>query len=208
MDTAEIRRKLWVFAFAVGGMTGFIFTCFLLHVSVWWGLAAVPPGVGILILEHQASTGNKEAGIALRSLVSLTLVGAAFIWFPMIIMVVGNAVFHIVPGHYWNWIAVAVWPIGWAAFRLKQFNQIYYGAVEIVAGVITAFGTTVKGQWGPTQGLAVLGAMYVVSRGYGNIADGTRKKDEIERNAQAFSAYRGRVKIASAKLWRVILRKD
>jgi hypothetical protein len=74
--------------------------------------------------------------------------------------------------------------------------------------VITAFGTTVKAQWGPTQGLAVLGAIYVVSRGYGNIADGERKKDEIERNAQAFSEYRGRVKTASAKLWRVILRKD
>jgi hypothetical protein len=208
MDRAEIRRKLLVFAIVIGGITGFIFTCFLLHVSVWWGLAAVLPGVGIPILEHQASTGNKQAGITLRSLLSLTLVGAAFIWFPMILMVVGNAVFHLAPGHYLNWIAVLVWPIGWAASRLRQFNQIYYGIVEIGAGVITAFGTTVKGQWGPTQGLAVLGAMYVVSRGYGNIADGTRKKDEIERNARALREYRGRVKMQSAKLWRVMLRKD
>ena len=208
MDTAEIRRKFWVFAIVVGGMAGFIVTCFLLHVGIWWGVAAVMPGFGILLLEHQASTGNKNAAIALRSLVSLTLVGAAFIWFPMIIMVVGNVVFHFVPGHYLNWIAVVVWPVGWAAFRLKQFNPIYYGVIEIMVGVITAFGTTVKGQWGPAQGLAVLGAMYVVSRGYGNLAEGTRKKDEIERNAEAFREYRRRVRFASARLWRVILRQD
>ena len=122
----------------------------------------------------------------------------------MVIMVIGNALFHYTPGHNLNWIAVVVWPIGWAAYRFKQYNSAYYGTVEIVVGVTTAFATTLKGQFGAAQGLAILGAMYVVSRGYGNIADAAKRKDEIERNAQAFRDYLGRIKIASSNLWTTI----
>jgi len=208
MSGSEIKRKTLVFMIVIGGVTGFAFTCATLHLSVWWGSAAVLPGIGILILEHQASDGRKDASIALRSLLSLTIVGAVLIWFPMIIMVIGNALFERAPGHYLNWIAVVVWPVGWAAFRFKQFNQKYYGVLEIVVGVVTAFGTTTKGAFGPTQALAVLGAMYVVSRGYGNITEAEKKKDEIENNAKAFHEYLGRVKVASSRLWAVITRRD
>jgi hypothetical protein len=176
----------------------------LLHLGIWWGLVAVLPGTVIVAFEYQAAHGSRSAEIALRSAWSLTLVAAIFIWFPMIIMVIGNALFDYTPGHDLNWIAVVVWPVGWAAYQFKKYNSAYYGAVEIMVGVITAFATTVKGQFGAAQGLAILGAMYVVSRGYGNIADAAKRKDEIERNAQAFRDYRGRVKIASSNLWTTI----
>lgn len=207
MDRSEIKRKFIVFAIVIGCTVGFAFTFRLLHVSIWWAMAAVLPGIGILILEHQASHGKQEAGGSLRSLVSLTMVGAVVVWFPMIILVIGNGVLEHAPGRYLNWLAVVVWPVGWAAARFKQYNQKYYGILEVLVGVVTAFGTTLKGQFGSTQGLAVLGAMYVVSRGYGNIADAEKRKEEIERNAQAFRDYRGRVKVASANVWAAILGK-
>jgi hypothetical protein len=202
-----MKRKLLVFLIVIGTVTGFTFTCVLLHLSVWWGSAAVLPGIGILRLEHQASNGSKSAGTALRSLVSLTMVGALFIWFPMIIAVLGNAFLGHVPGHHLNWIAFFVWPVGWVAFRFKQFNQKYYGMLEIVVGVSTALGTTMKGAFGLTQGLAVMGAVYVVSRGYSNITEAEKKKDEIENNAKAFREYLGRVKVASSRAWTVITKR-
>jgi hypothetical protein len=152
-----MKRKLLVYMIVIVAVTGFAITCLMLHLTVWWGIAAVLPGIGILALEHRASRGSKDASIALRSMLSLTIVGAVLIWFPMIIMVIGNALFDRAPGHYLNWIAVVVWPVGWAAFRFKQFNQKHYGIVEIVVGVLTALGTTVRGTFGPTQGTGSIG---------------------------------------------------
>jgi hypothetical protein len=204
MAKSELKRRFLIGGALIGGIAGFAYTCVLLHLSIWWGLAAVLPGIVIVTFEYQAAHGSRSAEIALKSAWSLTVVAAIFIWFPMIIMVIGNALLHYTPGHNLNWIAVVVWPIGWAAYHFKQYNSAYYGIVEIGVGVATAFATTLKGQFGAAQGLAILGAMYVVSRGYGNIADAAKRSDEIERNAQAFRDYRDRVKIASSNLWATI----
>jgi hypothetical protein len=204
MAKSEFERRVLIGGVLIGGIAGFAYTCVLLHLSIWWGLAAILPGMVIVTIEYQAAHGSRPAEIALRSAWSLTMVAAVLVWFPMIIMVIGDALFHYAPGRNLNWIAVVVWPIGWAAYHFKQYNSAYYGIVEIVVGVATAFATTLKGQFGTAQGLAIVGAMYIVSRGYGNIADAAKRRDEIERNAQAFLDYRGRVKIASSNLWRTV----
>jgi hypothetical protein len=208
MSEPVIDRSPFVFLIVVGGVAGFALTCAMLHLSIWWGTAAVPLGVGILVLQHQAANGKSNASIALRSVWSVAMLGAAFVWIPMIVMVIINALLQRAPGRYTNWIAVLVWPVGWIAFRFKQFNQKYYGWVEIGFGILTALAITVNGVFGPTQGLAVLGAIYVVSRGYGNITDAEKKKDEIERNAQAFREYRARVKVAFRNLWLTTTNRD
>lgn len=205
MAMSETKRRLLIAGVLIGGATGFATTCVLLHLSVWFGLIAVIPGIGLAILEYMAIRGNTEAELSLRSAWSITLVGAVLIWLPMMLVVIGNSAFAHFPGQHLNWIAVLVWPVGWLAFRFKQYNSAYYGTVEIIVGVVTAFATALRGQFGPVQGIAVLGAMYVVSRGYGNVADAAKRKDEIERNAQAFRDYRGRCKRAAASLWDAIM---
>lgn len=96
------------------------------------------------------------------------------LWFWMVLLVVGaNTLFYRLPGKYFNMIAVAALPVGYFAYRFKRFNQTLYGIVEIMAGVATAFGSTlaVKQEFDAAKGLAVLSAMYVVARGFNNIHD-------------------------------------
>ena len=119
----------------------------------------------------------------------------------MIIIVIGNSLFVRTPGHLLNWIAALVWPIGWLAYRFKQYNSKYYGTVEILFGVLAAFGITIRGKFSLAEVIATFGSMYVVSRGYSNIADAEKRKDEIAKNAQAFRDYRGRVRYALNNLW-------
>jgi hypothetical protein len=126
----------------------------------------------------------------------------------MIVMVILNTLFERAPGRYLNWLAFLVWPAGWLAFRLKQYNQRYYGMVEIPVGIATALGITMKGAFGPTQALAVLGAMYVVSRGYTNIAEAKKKKVEIENNAKVFHEKLGCKKAAWSRFWGVLTRRE
>lgn len=204
MAKSEFKRRLLIGGILIGGIGGFAYTCVLLSMSIWWGLAAILPGMVIVTFEYQAAHGSRPAEIALRSAWSLTFVAAIFIWIPMIIIVIGNALFHYAPGHNLNWIAVVVCPIGWAAYQFKRYNSAYYGIVEIVVGVATAFATTLKGRFGATQLLAIVGAIYIVSRGCCDIADASKRRDEIARNAKAFRDYRGRVKIASSNLWRTL----
>ena len=203
-----MKRQLLVYIIVIGAVTGFAFTCVMLHLSAWWASPVVLPAISILILDHQASNGDGSAKIALRSAWKVTILAALFIWLPMIIMVIGNALFKRAPGRYTNWIAILVWPVGWAAFRFKQFNQKWYGMVEVVVGIVTAFATTTKGAFGPTQLLAIVGTIYVVSRGFSNIAEGRKKKEEIEKNVRAFREYLGRVKFAWSKLWAAIRNRD
>jgi len=67
---------------------------------------------------------------------------------------------------------------GLVAYRFKTKNQVIYGLVEIIfagaLGVATAKQITPTTQ--PTGVVAaIIGAIYVVSRGVGNIADGWKK---------------------------------
>ncbi len=76
-------------------------------------------------------------------------------------------------------IGLAVIVAGLAAYRFKMKSQTVYGFVEIILagaiGVATAKQMTATTQLtGPVA--ALIGAIYVVSRGAGNIADGWKKK--------------------------------
>lgn len=93
------------------------------------------------------------------------------LWFWIGVLAVGvNTLFYRLPGKYFNIIAIAALPIGYAVHRFKRFKPIHYGAVEIMVGIATALGSTFsKKEFEPAQGLAVLGAIYVVASGFNNI---------------------------------------
>jgi|ERR1700733_10088424 len=76
-------------------------------------------------------------------------------------------------------IGLTVIMLGLGAYWFKVKNQTVYGFVEIIfagaVGVATAKQMTAAAQLtGPIA--ALIGAIYVVSRGAGNIADGWRKE--------------------------------
>lgn len=102
---------------------------------------------------------------------------AGLLWSVVIWSVMSSAAYVIalIPGHYRNLLGVAVLPTGYAAFRLKKTHQYRYGQVEVVIGIATALGVTLKDDGlSPAQGLALVGAMYVVARGFSNINEANR----------------------------------
>jgi hypothetical protein len=79
------------------------------------------------------------------------------------------------PGKYSNWLSLAVLPIGYSVHYFKRRNLRLYGTIEVIVGVATALGSTVRGTLQPTQGLAIIGAIYVVGRGFNNISEAKQK---------------------------------
>jgi hypothetical protein len=89
-------------------------------------------------------------------------------------------------------IAGIVLLFGWLAFLFKQKDQRSYGLVEVffaaIAGVITARQIKFGADWSG-QAAALVGVIYIVSRGLNNVRDGTNvlrqrekaRRDEIER---------------------------
>jgi hypothetical protein len=92
-----------------------------------------------------------------------------------------NFVFTNLPGSYLNWLAVLVLPIGYAGYSFKRVNQSFFGLIEIFVGMTTAFATTFRAELGTAQVLALLGAIYVVARGFTNMSEGNLKLAEKNR---------------------------
>jgi len=90
-----------------------------------------------------------------------------------------NWLMYHMPGQYVNWAAVAVLPLGYVAHLFKKGSPYHYGIVEIVAGVATAFGVTIHAQFQPVQILTIIGAIYVVARGFNNVAEARKKQDAL-----------------------------
>ncbi len=98
-------------------------------------------------------------------------------------MLVANQLFSGAPGRYWNWLAVLVLPVGFTAAWYKKKNQLRYGTIEVVAGVLTAFAATFQQKdFDSPRALTVVGAAYVVARGFGNIKE-ARDKEEAKGKA-------------------------
>lgn len=122
------------------------------------------------------------AGIILRQCFLIAQVGLS-------VAVVGtmmNLVLYHLPGHYMNWIAVCVFPIGYSAYYFKKKNQLLFGQLEIAVGVATALGATARQEFRLTQILAVIGAIYIVARGFTNIDD-AKKRMKLEKRHQGIS---------------------
>jgi hypothetical protein len=86
-------------------------------------------------------------------------------------------------------IGLGVVLFGYIAFAFKAINQRLYGTVEIafagVAGIITARQIRFEADWSG-QAAALIGAVYIVSRGLSNVKDGIAKEkkkaeEELER---------------------------
>jgi len=73
---------------------------------------------------------------------------------------------------------VIVVVVGFYAYWFKVKHQLAYGMVEIIfagaAGVVTARQMSTATQWAGSVA-TLIGAVYVVSRGVGNVAEGLRK---------------------------------
>jgi hypothetical protein len=88
-----------------------------------------------------------------------------------------NNLLYALPGKYLNWMAIAVLPIGYAAHVFKGRNQELYGTIEVLVGFATALGSTSRTDFHAPQGLAILGAVYVVARGFNNVSEARRKNN-------------------------------
>jgi hypothetical protein len=86
------------------------------------------------------------------------------------------AVLSSLPGKYLNWLALAVLPIGYGAHYFKKLNQLVYGTVEILVGAATALGSTARPEFHSAQGLTIIGAIYIVARGFNNISEARSKQ--------------------------------
>jgi hypothetical protein len=80
------------------------------------------------------------------------------------------------PGRYLNWAAFLVLPAGYSAHQFKKRSQALYGLIEILVGVSTAFGSTARTSFGTPQGLAIIGAVYIVARGFNNFSESAKKE--------------------------------
>ena len=89
-----------------------------------------------------------------------------------------NKLFYKLPGKYFNYVALSVLPAGYIIHRFKRFNQTYYGTVEVLFGIATGMGTTLGIKvFGAAQGIAIMGAVYVVARGFNNIYEARKPKN-------------------------------
>jgi hypothetical protein len=97
-----------------------------------------------------------------------------------------NLFVYQLPGEYMNWLAVGVLPIGYGAHYFRTRNLRVYGMSEILLGVSTAFGVTIRPHFQPTQALTLIGATYVVARGFNNVAEARLKATSgVEPSAPA-----------------------
>jgi len=170
----------------VGAALGFLCSVWGVGIATF-AVTAGPAAGGIALtfavlliaswFKYDSVTGQDYSGRLLKlflqvwfGTISFLLVGAVTIGV--------NWVLYRVPGKYSNWMSLAVVPVGYFAHRFKQWNLLRYGMVEVLVGFSTALGATTKGGLQPTQGLAVIGATYVVARGFSNISDARKKAAE------------------------------
>jgi hypothetical protein len=84
-----------------------------------------------------------------------------------------------IPGKYLNLVGLMVLPVGYAAHHFKRWNQLLYGIVEVLVGIATAVGATARADFQTAQGLALLGAVYVVARGFNNVTEARENSSSI-----------------------------
>lgn len=79
-------------------------------------------------------------------------------------------------------VAVTALVLGISAFVIKLANQFWYGVLEVLASIV--FAMNASAQLSPTHpnqmavGSALLGALYVVVRGFSNMTEGSLGKIE------------------------------
>jgi hypothetical protein len=109
-----------------------------------------------------------------------------------------NQTLSFLPAKHLNWLAVAVLPIGYIVARYKRRNQLRYGWIEVGVGVLSALGTiNSQPEFRPVQLLTIVGALYVVARGFGNIYEASQRAEAARRKlieeADKFLAARSNV---------------
>jgi hypothetical protein len=78
--------------------------------------------------------------------------------------------------------AVVVLAVGYAAYSFKRKHQMWYGFMEIVVGMITAFtlANAVDAHYLLlSQGTAFVGSVYVVARGFSNMRESARSTESV-----------------------------
>src|SRR5579872_31392 len=180
-DMARIRVTGMVSGLLIGSAVGAYLAFSDGATAIWLaGVMAIPTSA-LLIIQHKRGLYKQAA----RSREAPRLSNARH-WLLMALQFayavgIGSAIVGLtgttvsrllyrIPGKYVNLLAFAVLPLGYAAHYFKTQNQLRYGMVEVLAGMATAIGATAKSQFQPSQGLAILGAIYVVARGFNNIS--------------------------------------
>lgn len=170
----------------VGAALGFL--CSVWGVRVETFAATAGPAAGAIALtfavlliaswfKYDPVTGQDYSGRVIKLFLQVWAGTISFLLVGVVTIAVNWVLFRI-PGRYSNWISLAIVPIGYFAHRFKQRNLLRYGMVEVLVGFSTALGATTKGGFQPTQGLGVIGATYVVARGFSNISDARKKAAE------------------------------
>ena len=120
-------------------------------------------------------------GCVIGCMILATVVGLAFVI---------NQVLYKLPAQHLNWLAVAVLPGGYLATLYKRNNQMRYGIVEVMVGVITALSTINQHpDFQAIQGITLIGTLYVVARGFTNIKEAQEKaKAKIAVDIAAFNS--------------------
>jgi hypothetical protein len=80
-------------------------------------------------------------------------------------------------------LIVCVCVTGWFAHEYKRRQQIRYGMLEVLFGVVSAVSvgfSMIPGNSTLTQWVALVGSGYVIARGLNNVSDGRTEKLRIE----------------------------
>lgn len=80
-------------------------------------------------------------------------------------------------------LIVGVCVAGWFAHEYKRRQQIRYGMLEVLFGVVSTVTvglSMIPGNSTLTQGVALVGSGYVIARGLNNVRDGRSEKLRIE----------------------------
>jgi hypothetical protein len=75
-------------------------------------------------------------------------------------------------------VALIVMVLGFGAHHFKKRNQVWYGNVEILVGLLTAWvvaGTLKPGNLELSKWVTLAGSAYVIGRGIGNHAEGNNR---------------------------------
>lgn len=169
-------------AIILGAVCGFVVSVSGIRLETALGVGGAFLGAGALSLSilllasflKDVPGNNSHSDRVLKLAVQWSAVAGSY--FLIGITTAGvNWILYRLPGKYLNWISVGVLPLGYLAHQFKQRRLRWYGIVEILVGFATALGAMSKGSFQPTQGLALIGATYVVARGFNNVADARRK---------------------------------
>jgi hypothetical protein len=185
-DMARIRVNGIISGLVLGSAIGAYLAFAHGNIAIWLAAVMALPTARLLIIEHKrglykrAARSNEAPRLAVFS--HWFLFVSQFIYAmgisSAIVGLIGTTVDCVsfrLPGKYVNLMAFAVLPVGYAAHRFKKQNQLRYGVVEVLTGMATAIGATARTEFQPTQALAIIGAIYVVARGFNNISDARPK---------------------------------